>query len=86
MPQQSEVYQQLCIEHKASPQTACRQHVTADHHLVGGKKKCICGSIAVVAVPTGCFPCTQSMYKLQNFTQYSYTLDYEQTAITYEEY
>jgi len=41
--------------------------------------------IAVVAVPTGCFTCTQSMYKLQNFTQYSYTLDYEQ-PLQYEEY
>ena len=38
MPQQSEVYQQLCIEQKATPQKACRPHVTADHHLVEGIK------------------------------------------------
>jgi len=36
MPQQSEVYHQLCVEHKASPQTACRPHATADQHLLGG--------------------------------------------------
>ena len=36
VPPQTKVYYQLCVEYKASSQTACRPNMTADQLLVGG--------------------------------------------------